>query len=146
MMERAMISCHNYSLSRLWPCECNNTSSLVERVRAHHGPIRSFCSAAVLPALVHHNIIGSNTSSPNGPRRVYCQIHNRLNWANTSLSAAYAHGHHGPIQANWQNTHAAIIWARVRHMFSSCRHLHQQTLEILVETVETVDIVDIIVI
>src|SRR6266702_1672710 len=58
-----------------------------------------------------------------GPRRAYFQIHNRLNWANTSLSAAYAHGHHGPIQANWQNTHMAIIWAHVRHMFGSCRHL-----------------------
>src|SRR6266571_7809314 len=109
MMERAMISCHNYRLSRLWPCECNNTSSLVEHVRAHHGPIRSFCLAAVLPALGHHNIIGSNTSSPNGPRHVYCHIYNRLNWANTSLSVEYTNGHHRLMQAIWQNTHMAIM-------------------------------------
>src|SRR6266702_8314544 len=110
------------------------------------GPYEAFARQLSYLLLAIIRSLAVTQAPPNGPRRAYCQIHNRLNWANTSLSAAYAHGHHGPIQANWQNTHAAIIWARVRHMFSSCRHLHQQTLEILVETVETVDIVDIIVI
>src|SRR6266702_1966878 len=46
------------------------------------------------------------------PRRVYCQIHNRLNWADASWSGEYTSGHHGPIQASWQNTHMAIIGPR----------------------------------
>src|SRR6266702_1558492 len=76
------------------------------------GPYEAFAQqlSYLLLAIIRSSAVAQAPSY--GPRRAYCQIHNRLNWANTSLSAAYAHGHHGPIQANWQNTHAAIMGPR----------------------------------